>query len=521
MEKEQNHGLKILSLIFVIITVFYVFYASCSCRGLYLDGSFWLIMFLDRIGEDVYSIHTYLSRPRFMCFYLIHFPIDLVGFFFRNLTDKITFSTIFSFTMFTLPVLGLWWNYELTKRTKQYAILFWSIFTYSTMILLYQIFSVVETAICLPFQFVLLNYLVGKINYTKLDKIGILFIIALQFGIYEHTLFVGAIIFAIMFTCLYDEENKNNLLTKIIIGTGSLAASAYTLLYILLSKEEQSELGRFLNEAIDFMRFWNQTNLLVTIVTVLLLIALVILARRSKKISNIAIFSMGLIYTYLLIYMFGNIQTFLNPIFEQHTRSIPVWFVPLLFFAFFIAKLKKVPEKKLLFERLYIPVLFCGITLTVWQIVTTFYWNENVSYMKECIKNCEKPIYIPSQETNKEISSFFSPTLRRFIWNANFMSTALALEPDNKIEKIIMHYAEESVDKNNPSKRSQQYADLERGVIGMPYDRVVNIKNKFWDLTEPAKALEEYNKKNSIKTLKEENNDEIEEVVAMRKNRKK
>ncbi len=518
MKKEQNYCLKILSLIFVIATIFYVFYASCSCRGLYLDGSFWLIMFLDRIGDDIYSIQTYLSRPRFMCFYLIHFPINFVGFFFRDLTDKIVYSTIFSFTMFILPVLGLWWNYELTKRTKQYAILFWSIFTYATMILLYQIFSVVETAICLPFQFVLLNYLVGKINYTKLDKIGIFFLIILQFGIYEHTLFVGATMFAIMFLCLYDEENYKNLITKIIIGAGSLAASAYTLFFILLSREEQSEFGRFLTEAINFWHLWNKINILVTIVSVLLIVALIIFARKSKKISDITVLLMGLIYTYLLIYMFGNLQTFINPIYEQHTRTIPVWFVPLVFFAFFIAKFKKVPEKKLLFEKLYIPVLFCGITLTFWQIVTTYYWNENVSYMKDCMKNCENSIYIPSQEKNEEISSFFSPTLRRFIWNANFVSTALALEPDFQIEKIIIHYDEESVDKNNPSKRGQQFVDLGKGVIGMPYDRVINIENKFWDLTEPAKALDKYNQENSVKTLREENNGLIEEIVNRRKN---
>ena len=54
----------------------------------------------------------------------------------------------------------------------------------------------------------------------------------------------------------------------------------------------------------------------------------------------------------------------------------------------------------------------------------------------------------------------------------------------------------------------------------MPYYGVINIKNKFWDLTEPAKALDEYNKKYSIKTKEEQFRNDIDDVVLRRKKRK-
>lgn len=508
MEAKQNKTVKILGLLFVLATIFYVFYAGCSQRALYLDGSYWMVMFLNRISDNLYTIHPYLSRPRFMVYYLQHLPIDVVAFFFRNLTDKITYSTIFSFTVFTLPVLGLWWNYELTKRTKQYAVLFLSIFSYAAMILLYQVFSVVESCIGLPFQFVLLNYLLGKINYTKWDKIGIFFLIILMYGIYEYTIFLGVLIFAIMFTCLYDEENSGNLLTKIAIGAGSLGASAYTLFYILLSKEEQGEFHRFLTEATDFFPLWNKLNVLITIVTVLL-IAYCLFFKKSKPLSKPITAIFCGIYIYLLFHMFGNMQSFLNPIYEQHMRSLPCWVVPIFFTCIFVARLKKIPEKKEILNNLYIPVLLCGITLTVWQTVTTFYWNENVSFLKDKIKSCETPLYFPSIEQNEEIASFFSPTLRRYIWNANCISTALALEPDYEIKKIIVHYDENEKTKDNPSKRAQQFVILEKGVIGMPYSEVIDIKNKFWDLSEPAKELDKYNRENSIQTLENEHENDL------------
>lgn len=519
MEAQQNKCLKISALLFTIITIFYVFYASCSQRGLYLDGSYLFLMFMNKLADGVYSITPYIEHPRVMIYYLEHIPMDIVGYFFRGFTDKITYATIFSFTMYALPVLGLWWNYELTKRTKQYAVLFWSIFTYAGMILLYQIFSMVETTTGLPFQFVLLNYLLGKINYTKWDKIGIFFLIILMFGIYEHTLFLGVIMFAAMFTCLYDEENPDNILTKIAIGAGSLAASTYTFFFIVLSRDEQSEFTRFMGECIDFFPRWDKLNVIITFVTIFFLVG-IYLFRKNKPLTISFVATLSAIYAGLFLHMAGNVQLYINPMYEQHLRSVPVWAVPLIFAGIFVARLKKIPESKSLFEKLSIPVFLCGITLSAWQIVSTFYWNENIGYMKNCLENCKEPLYMASLDKEKEISSFFNPMIRRYIWNANFFSTALALEPEREIKNIILHYEEPGLDKNNPTKREQQFVILEKGVMGLPYDGVIDIENKFWDLSIPAKALDKYNKEHSIKTLENDYEDEINAVVERRKKRK-
>lgn len=519
MEEKQNKWLKVTALLFTLITVFYVFYASCSHRGLYLDGSYFFVMFLDRMADGLFSIHSMILRPRVTIFWLYHLPIDITGFLFRNLTDKITYSLIYSFTMFLLPILGLWWNYELTKRTKQYAVLFWSVFSYAALILLYQIFAVTESAMGLPYQFVLLNYLLGKIDYTKWDKIGIAFLIFIMFGVYEHTVFIGVTMFALMFLCLFDEENPKNILTKITIGAGSLAASAYTVLYVLMTKGEQSEFRRFLIESINFFPLWDKLNTMILFTTVAILVAMVIYKRKEFLPTSLIATFYG-IYALLFLKMCGNLQVYLNPIFEQHQRTMIVWLIPLIFAGIFIAKLKKVPEQKKLFEKMYIPVFLCGIMLSGWQIVTTYYWNQNVAYMKECIENSKETLYFPSHDPEKEISSFFSPTLRRYIWNANFTNTALALEPNVEVKKMILQRTTFKIERDNPTLIGQQFAVLEKGVMGMPYYGVINIKNKFWDLTEPAKAIDKYNKENSIKTNEEQYKDDIDGVVYRRNRRK-
>lgn len=515
MEKTQSRVIKILGLLFVLATIFYVFYASCSQRSLYLDGAYYMTIFFNRIANSDFSLTDITEHPRRLVFYVIQAPMLLTGFLFRNLTDKTVYSIIFSFSLFALPVLGLWWNYQITKRTKQYAVLFLSIFSYITMVLLYQIFSIVESCIGIPFQFVLLNYLTGKINYTKWDKIGIFLILLVMFETYEYTLFLGVVIFAIMFTCIKNEENPHNILTKIIIGTGSLAASIYNLLFILLSKEEQGELGRFLGEAVDFFPLWNKLNLLVVVVTILL-IATCILLRRKQPLPKPVITIFCGIYIYLFFHMLNNLQQFVNPIYEQHMRTIPNWAIPLIFGCVFLARLKNIPENKALIKNLYIPVLLCGITLTAWQIVTTFYWNENVSYLKQEVDKCENSLYFPSEDPQKEISNFFNEQNRRFIWDANLFITALITNPEIKINTIVAHY-EKSRGESNPSLREMQFVLPEEGIIGTPYNSVIYIKTKFWDLTEPANALHEYNKKHSIQTRQEEQEEMIQNLIEHRK----
>ena len=502
MEAKQYRCIKILGLLFVLATIFHVFYASCSQRALYLDGSFFMTLFLDRIANRDFSLLTISEHPRQMVLNLTNFPVMAAGFLFKNVTDKSFFSMIYSFAWFGLPVLGLFWNYKLTQRTKQYAILFLSIFTYGAIILLYQIFALVETGIGVPLQFVLLNYLTGKIDYTKWDKIGIGFILVMMFGIYEHTILIGILLFMIMFTCLYDEENPHNLLTKIIIGAGSLGASFYTIFFVIMSKSEHEDGKRFLKEMVDFFPLWNKLCILISIVTVVLLVAILIY-KKNKPLSNKAIALFSGLYIYLFFYMLSYHYDFINPVYEQHSRGLIMWAVPLMFLGIFVSRIKKFPECKALIEKLYVPVLLCAITTTAWQVVTTYFWNENVSYLINEVKKCEGPLYMPSYEEDKEISSFWNQYGRRFIWNANIVTTALVVIPDYNVKSLVMHYNTER-DKSNPTLRAMQFVNTEKGLIGMPYYCAVKIKNKFWDLTKPAKALDKYNKEHSVQTMENE-----------------
>jgi hypothetical protein len=499
---QKNYLVKSFALFFILISIFHIFFASCSCRGMYLDPSVFLCSYLDNFSLGNFSFNAFTEHPRQVVLFLSSFPIYFTGFVFRNFNSKIGYAIIYSFSFFTLPILTLWWNYELTKRTKQYAILFWSVFIYATTILLYQIFAIVETGIGVPLQFVLINYLFGDIHYSKWDKLGIAFLIIVMFGVYEHTILVGFLMFLATFFCLSNIENPKDVMVKIIIGAGSLAASCYTFFFALLTPSEHEDGKRFIKEMFDFLPIWHNLNFVVWVYTIIIILALAFLYRK-KPLSIKMTALLTCFYIYIFIHMQQNIQIFLNPVFEAHTRGIILWLFPLIIIGLIIYKYKNNHENQHLINVLYIPVLLCGMVLTSWGIVNTFYWNKNIDYMKNMVENTNTPLCFPPENDKNEISSFWNENSRRYIWNSNFVSTALIFYPDYKVKTILMHYDNKDNKDygGNFIRREALFAIPEKNIMGIPYTEVITTKNKFWDITVPAKALSEYNKKHKIKTL--------------------
>lgn len=495
MNKKIDLSVKILGLIFIIISLCSVFFAACSQRGLYLDGAVFFMKILDNYSSGNYTFFQDIYHPRFFVAALQQLPLILAAVVF-HIKSKITLATIYSFAMFFFPLLFLWWNYELTKRTKQYAILFWSVFFYACVSLQYHIFAICENIIGVPCQFLLLNYLFGKINYTKLDKIGIGILLLLMFGIYEHTILVGIIMFACMFLTLFDEENSKNLLIKILIGAISLAAAIYTFFFALMCKHEHSDFVRFLVETFDFWNRFFGLNTGLFVLTVFLL--LILLIRKNHSFSPKQTILIGFIYLYYFLRMVALPDLYLMPMWEQHTRSIVCWAVPLVFLGLFIYRLKINKPQTDLIKNAYIPVLFCGIFLSLWQIVHTYFWNENIGYMKKELANYDQILYFP--EEHEEISGYFNEDLRRYIWNANYSSTALVLTKEYRVKKFLMPYEKSDNNSSNPSLREYLYVLPEKGLISLPYNNKVHIINKYWDLTDCANQINQYNEENNIPT---------------------
>ena len=144
-------------------------------------------------------------------------------------------------------------------------------------------------------------------------------------------------------------------------------------------------------------------------------------------------------------------------------------------------------------------VLLCGITQSAWQMVNTYHWDKNIQYMKNELQQHNETLYIPSEHT--EIATFHNHELRRYIWHSTYAFTSILFSKSYEQKTLLMHYDEE-IDKGNLTFRKNLFVKQNiENAISIPLGTIISIKNKFWDLTNCAKALDRYNKENNIQTL--------------------
>ena len=187
----------------------------------------------------------------------------------------------------------------------------------------------------------------------------------------------------------------------------------------------------------------------------------------------------------------------LNPMWESHLRSIPFWFLPLLFAGMFLFDLFKRKRHIIKIQNYIIIVLICGIFQTIWQCIHTYYWDINVKYMKKQLAKTSEPLYPASK--HKEISSFHNEALRRYIWWGNYAVMSILLSDTYKVKTLAVNYDDRDYEIGNRTFRDRLFVVPEAGMMSIPYGVFIPIKNKYWDLTECAEALDKYNKENNIR----------------------
>lgn len=493
-ELRKNRQFCLLFILFIIFSIIHILYATMTMRGMYCDGGFFMLEQLNNFSSNIYKISFDETHPRVMVSFLMQFPA-MFAHGFMHLKDKFVLMGIFSFSQFFLPFLFVLWNFFLTKRTNRIDILFWNLFTYGAIICPFMIFSVVETIIGVMLNFILWNYLASKIDYKKRDILFILFLIVIMFGTYEYVAVLGIIFFLAHFHYVVREKSFKNQCVKTFIGIGALAASVYNIVFMFKTEGESGEILRFLGEATDFFPHLLELNSIFSILTI---IVLLFLAFKKEKISLPFVGFIFVLYVVAFIYLV-NIPLFsVYPMWEQHLRTIPCWFIPLLF-TFLIVKdmiSDKINYKK--YSNFICIALMCCIFQTTWQMVNTYYWHQNIKYMNSELSVSNEVLYIPSE--HEEISGFHNKELRRYIWHGVYPVTSI-LFSENYNQKTLLLTYDEQQDPGNGTYRNLLYVISDKK-MSVPFGAAIDIKNYYWDLTNCANALDNYNKENNIKTGK-------------------
>ena len=491
-ELNKNKQFCFLFIIFIIFSIVHIVYATITMRGMYCDGAFFMLEQLNNFSSNIYKVSYDETHTRVMILFLMQFPV-MFAHGFLQVNDKFALMKIFSFSQFALPLLFLLWNFYLTKRTNRTDILFWNLFVYGAIICPFMIFSVVETIIGVMLNFILWNYLAANIEYKKKDIIFIIFLVTMMFGTYEYVALLGIIFFLAHFHYVVQEKSFKNQCVKTFIGLGALASAIYTISFMLKTDGEGGEILRFIGEATDFLPHLFELNSLFSVLTIVIVI---FISFKKEKMSLLLNSFILILYVLCFLYLIRIPLLSVYPMWEQHLRTIPCWFIPLLFTSLLIKDMisAKVNDKK--YTNLIIVALICCIFQTAWQMVDTYYWNQNIKYMKNELLSYNGVLYVPSE--HEEISGFHNKQLRRYIWHGIFPVTSILFSEDYKQKTLLLSY-DEPQDPGNGTFRSLLYV-IDDKKMSVPFGTIIDIKNDYWDLTDCANSLYKYNKENNIKT---------------------
>ena len=276
----------------------------------------------------------------------------------------------------------------------------------------------------------------------------------------------------------------------------ALGASIYNIWFMLKTPGENGEILRFLGEATDFFQQVFNLNSFFTILSIFLLFIFIF---RKKEISFVTLSIVTLLYIGVLVKLLTTLELSINPMIEGHFRTIPCWALHIIFLGMYLRDVFFKEINTVKFTNFILIALFTCIFQTIWQNVNTFYWDKNIQYLKLELQKENSYLYIPSE--HEEISSFHNKYLRKYIWHSVYTATSIVLAEEYAPKTILMTH-DIQTEPGNLTFRKALFSDLEHGKISIPFGTLVDIKNKFWDLTNVAKALDDYNKENNIETYR-------------------
>ena len=490
----KSKQFKVLFIIFIVISVFHILYATYTCRGMYMDGAAFMTGMLNNVERGINYFCIDSARSRFSIQF-IQEGMVYIAYWLLFIKNKFALMGIYTFSQIAFPFLILIWNYFLSKRTGKIIVFYWSLFAYGTLVLPCLIYSQVETHIGIMLLFIIWNYLIADIEFKKRDIVFIFILMAAICGTYEYVSYLGVIFFTAYFHYIKESDSFLTRFGKHIIGFGSLYAAIFNIIHLVGVESGYNEIPRFIGEFKNVLPQLLHLNYLLVVFAIILSI---IFFFRKKELNrrNVDIF---LVFMFVFIYLIGNKYSTIHPMWEGHFRTIPCVALPLIFIWMIISdKILKKYNSIRVQNFICIIIMLC-LFQTFWQIIETSFWYKNIMYMKEELAKAKEPLYIPS-EHEELISDFHEPNIRRYIWHWVFINTSILFADEYKPKTILMNY-DEPIDPGNATYREYVYVpNYRQDLLNVPADIFIHQKNRFWDLTDIAKAIDKYNKEHNIKT---------------------
>ncbi len=474
---------KVLKYLFIAISFISIIYATITMRGIYNDGTYYMINILNNLANNNYTPVIDPDHPRIAMLILMQLPLWICHF--LHLDNKFFLMQLFTFTQLFLPLLILFWNYKLSQRTNRPDIFFWHLFVYSLILLPCSIFSVIESIIGAGLNFVLWNYLVNDIEYKKGDILTIILLCVCMFGIYEYTALLGIIFFVASIKFLKETIDLKNKIIKSFIGITSISAAIYTFIYMVRITNTNHEIGRFFKEGIDYIPHILEFCILFSVITI---VFLVICYFQKKLLTRFALILIFFIYIGIFLNLCTAFWRSLVPLYECYIRTIVCWALPLIFTSLIFFNKRNFNTIK--YTNIICIALICGIFQTSWQIVNTYFWQRNITHIKNEITNSGEILFMP--DVYDTLSAFFDGKLHRYIWYNTYPAISILLSTEYEQKTLLTFYKTEEEPIIDLKKKHLYKQGEHLSIPALHPENYIDIKNKYWDLTTCANEIDKH-----------------------------
>ena len=476
-----DKSIFVLMLIFIILSIVHIIYATLTYRGLVIDGAMYFPEILNKLSAQDYGFYIVYNRTRIFINIINQLPVNIA--YWLGVQSKTILAAIFSLPLFLFPFLVTLYNIFLAKKTKRYDIALLGLILYNCLILPSIMYSVVEAFLAGPLLIVFLHYYLSDINYNKKDIFIIFLISIIIFEGSELTVFLLPFIIISKF---YINQNQKSLKEKIIkfyIESTVILSSFYILfINLFVFSDIQSESITFFKEITQ-----DRPNLFICLIKepylieIITLVIFSILIFNRKKFNKKVIFVFSVFYSGILLYMFNNAMTYFYKFHYVSYRVFLFLIFPIIILILFIQELTKKYLHKNIIYNLIVITLICGITNTIIQLI---YSNKVQDLQKRYIKtvySIPKAILTPETDLKNiffgEDNIYFSvlvPETYQLVFSKEYKQKKLITPTKTE----LAHRFFKTLDFN-----------FKENLVYMFFTQI-NIKNKFWDLTQVGEIFD-------------------------------
>lgn len=483
-ETPLRKNIILLSLLFVTRFIHSII-ATLVQRGVYADGAVCVLSILNSLAKGEYGFYSDIGHhPRAFISLINQFPINF-AYNILGIDDKQLLMMIFSLPLFIFPLIALVLNYLISRRTKRFDVAILGLGLYFLTIAPSALYSIVEMRLAAIFYIILLNYLVGKINYTKFDIGMILFLVLMLFNTHEIVIIIGPILFLMSFYYARNEENKLNKKVKYFIGYSSLIAALY-MLYWFLTKPILGETNRFLYEAVLSLKGIQESFGIITFVSLYLILLCIF---YKEYFSKTIIFGLTCLYISIFAWFFSNLDMYINTWFFSF-RTWPCFALPIIFLWVFAIDYFKIKLGNIFYTNMLTIICFTGILYALWQINHSYLFYKDYRYFQTKLDTISENIVAPD-----EITDVYSHSQLRRYHDEGMSSAESILFSDTKtITPLILTEKDVSFD----NSKDYKFYIGKSGRLHLPYV-TIDVKNKFWDLTSAVSEIKSNKDKYEIR----------------------